>query len=150
MSRNLLRSLGLVALGAAAAGCDSHIGSGPLQLSPKAQAHYQEYKSRFAPGAFVLSQNGGAFYSYCPTTSCIGAISTAMRLCRESNSGECYIYDIDGQVVWRFGEPSTASARGTFSPTEPLIHCMLRGSRVLTRKTACLSEGGTVLDGAAP
>ena len=32
----------------------------------------------------------------------------------------------------------------------PVYERMLRGSRVLTREAACLSEGGTVLGGAAP
>jgi hypothetical protein len=134
-----------VVLGAGIGGCtNSSIGSGPLQLSPKAQTHYQEYKNRSEPGAFVVSENGGAYYSYCPTTSCMGAIMTAMRLCRNANAGKCYIYDIDGQIVWRFDEPPPATARAKYVPGEPLIHCMLRGSDILTTEARCLGDGGTL------
>ena len=65
-----------------------------------------------------------------------------MTLCRRADKGECYLYDIDGRVVWRFDQP-----RRKFVPAEPLVHCMLRGSPMLTTEAACLGEGGALQDG---
>lgn len=146
MSRNRLGPLTFTVLATVAAGCtNSNIGSGPLKLSPQAQAHYDKYRSTVGPGAFVVSEGGGAFFSYCPETGCApGSVSLAMQLCRRSNSGECYIYDIEGRVVWRFDEPTPAAMRAKYTPGEPLIHCALRGSTVLTTRTACLGDGGNV------
>jgi len=129
-----------------AGGCtDQRIGSGPLKLSPQAQAHYDKYRSTVGPGAFVLSERGDAFFSYCPEMGCApGSVFLAMRLCRQSNRGECYIYDIEGRVVWRFDEPPPATLRATSAPDVQLIHCMLRGSIVLTTESACLGDGGSV------
>lgn len=152
MSRIVPGLLALVALGVAIAGCtNSSIGSGPVKLSPQAQAHYDKYRSTVGPGAFVLSEGGGAFFSYCPETGCApGSVSLAMQLCRRSNSGECYIYDIEGRVVWRFDEPPPAKLRAKYVPDVALINCTLRGSTVLTTKTACLGDGGSVQEDRPP
>ena len=64
-------------------------------------------------------------------------------MCHKADGGECYIYDIGGQVVWRRDAPAPTAVLGT---SEPLIRCTLRGSAILTTRTACTKEGGTPID----
>ncbi len=84
-------------------GCASApVGQGPIKFSPKVQAYYDQYRRSTTPGAFVISEQGGAFYTYCASMDCrAGAVSQAIRLCRRHDAGECYVYDIGGRVVWQ-------------------------------------------------
>jgi hypothetical protein len=140
---NKLR-IGFLFVVLATACTDQRVGSGPITFSPRVQAGYDEYRSTPGPGAFVVNQSGQAFSTACASTECRGgAISQALQMCRKADGGECYIYDIGGQVVWRRDVPAPAAA---LRATEPLIHCLLRGSDILTTRKACASEGGTLID----
>ena len=119
-------------------------GTGPIEFSPRVQAGYEEYRNTPGPGAFVVNQSGQAFATACASTACRGgAISQAFQNCRQADGGECFLYDVGGKVVWRRDLPA-ASASVTTS--QPLIRCNLRGSPILTTRTACSREGGTPVD----
>ena len=96
----------------ALAGCaDQPIGQGPIKFTPKMQAQYDQYRQSTTPGAFVVTKQGSTFYSYCDSLDCrTGATSMAMRLCRQRDVGECFVYDIGGRVVWREDLPPSMSA----------------------------------------
>ena len=130
---------------AGTAGCaDPHVGTGPIEFSPRAQATYDAYRATVGPGAFVINRSGGTFYTYCESTACRGGtVSKALQMCRSAEGGECYVYDIGGQIVWR--RDLAAPAKNAGAPV-PLMHCLLRGSDVLTTAAACAKEGGTPRD----
>ena len=96
----------------ALAGCaDQPIGQGPIKFTPKMQAQYDQYRQSTTPGAFVVTKQGSTFYSYCDSLDCrTGATSMAMRLCRQRDVGECFVYDVGGHVVWREDLPPSMSA----------------------------------------
>ena len=96
----------------ALAGCaDQPIGQGPIKFTPKMQAQYDQYRQSTTPGAFVVTKQGSTFYSYCDSLDCrTGATSIAMRLCRQRDVGECFVYDVGGHVIWREDLPPSMSA----------------------------------------
>lgn len=80
------------------------VGSGPIKLSPEAQAAYERYASSRAPAVFVVSEDGEHFqYHYCAEARCRKAGGTAQAIadCQAwSGDKRCYVYDRLGDVVW--------------------------------------------------
>ena len=109
----LCRRLVAVLLGTFLYGCgDLPVGQGPITFSPKTEAFYRQYRDSFTPGAFVVTREGSAFYTYCSGMDCqAGAAREAMRMCRQRNIGDCYLYDVGGRVVWREDLPAPANPR---------------------------------------
>ena len=89
------------------AACSNYpIGSGPMELGPRGQALYNQYRRSGKPIAFVISQHGGAFASYCEQMDCRGgSVSSTLQRCRRAQTGDCYVYDVGGQIVWKTDEP---------------------------------------------
>lgn len=102
-----------VLVGAMLGGCgDLPVGQGPITLTPKTEAFYRQYRDSFTPGAFVVTREGSAFYTYCSGMDCqAGAAREAMRMCRQRNVGDCYLYDVGGRVVWREDLPAPGDPR---------------------------------------
>lgn len=116
---------------------DLPVGQGPITLSPKTQAFYQQYRDSFTPGAFVITRAGSAFYTYCSGMDCqAGASREAMRMCRQRNVGDCYLYDVGGRVVWREDLPAPGNPKvATAVPPEVTAE---RGRNVL--KVDCANQ----------
>jgi hypothetical protein len=95
---------------AACAGTASHVGSGPITLSPGVRAYYEQYRGLTSPSAFAVSADGrAAGYSYCAVgIDCRGNdVNDALNACRRSSRGRpCYIYDLGGTVVWCDAAPA--------------------------------------------
>src|SRR4051812_21718271 len=103
---NMIRALVAAGFASLIACRQDYIGQGPITLSPELRAYYDEYRAKMNPGAFAISKDGeAAAYSYCPEFGgCRGSeISGALASCRRRAFSPCYIYDIDGRVVWRTG-----------------------------------------------
>lgn len=100
--------LAVVAVGLLAAGCAApsrHVGDGPVRLSPDVRAFYDSYRKGVNPLAFAVSRDGRAAGAViCPEFGgCHPAdeVRIALRNCRRSGGEECFIYDLNGKVVWR-------------------------------------------------
>lgn len=92
------------------AGCAGPpVGSGPVRLGPGMQAAYQKYRATMQPGAFAISADGGVGYTWCNSLSgCRGnEVAQALASCRRSARTPCYLYDVNGKVVWQ-GQVATA------------------------------------------
>jgi hypothetical protein len=88
---------------------DPDRGTGPITLSPSAEASFAEYMGRDAPILFLLTEDGrGSYYTYCVggfncTTS--AARVRALDACRRRNAGQdCKIYAIGRSIVWQDAE----------------------------------------------
>ncbi len=94
-----------------------HYGKGPLELSNRAQAAFEDYKAAgIAAGAFAISEDGGRSsiaYTYCEESECDGnALVQAIELCQRRLRGmKCRIYAEGRHVVWQFGQPKTGTAK---------------------------------------
>ncbi len=82
------------------------VGSGPLTLSPKAQAALRDYMKNTKPMVFVVSTDGRAYsYRYCPEAydGCMRSSDTfrALENCREYSRGvPCKVYAKGHSIVW--------------------------------------------------
>jgi hypothetical protein len=108
MNGNSLKSsLTAVALAALLAGCssisDERTGSGPVALSPSAEAGFQDYLRLENPGAFAVSKGGAWGYSYCEDVDCrYNARNLAIASCEKHARGKrCLIHAVGTKVVWR-------------------------------------------------
>ena len=96
-----------------AAGCESISGSGPITLSPRAQAQLNQYMQHSSAGAFAVPPDGsvGVWY-YCDEASVRCAnntVGSAVRLCNQyANRQDCKIYAVGHEIVWK--ESSGASS----------------------------------------
>lgn len=102
-----MRYLAITLAGFFAASCSNvpvEVGSGPIELSGKAQAAYDEYASSRAPTVFVVSEDGENYqYSYCVDARCRkgGGTARAITECQVWSDGKrCYVYDRLGKIVW--------------------------------------------------
>ncbi len=86
------------------------VGSGPIELSPRAQNAYEEYASSRKPDMFVVTEDGKYFqYSYCREARCRsgGGTARAIAECQVFSKGQrCYVYDRGGNIVWERDKPS--------------------------------------------
>ncbi len=85
------------------------IGTGPIELSPRAQAAYEKYASSRKPYMFVVTEDGKHFqYYYCEEARCLrgGGTARAIDDCQKWSGGRrCYVYDRDGKIVWNRDKP---------------------------------------------
>ena len=88
------------------AGCgltDPYVGTGPITLSPDAEAGFAYYQELMSPSHFALAADGRAYgYSYCPAGGCVGNGQTAaIDSCQQRSGGvPCRIYAKGRAVVW--------------------------------------------------
>ncbi|MBT3886880.1 MAG: hypothetical protein HOF70_19020 [Rhodospirillaceae bacterium] len=96
------------------AGCnlaEKYYGSGPLELSPRARAMYNQYLTRGEPIAFAVTLDGKiGYYRYCEDVQCLpdNGARNAVDGCEEAYGQPCKLYANGKNVVWRF---SGASAK---------------------------------------
>jgi hypothetical protein len=129
---------------------DPDFGTGPITLSPGAEASFADYMGRDAPLYFLLTENGGgAYYTYC--VGGFNCTSSAARvqvldLCRRRYPGsDCKIYAIGRRIVWDTEAPATAVASAApatrpspeLSPSARLVRDCLDGDRPAIRIQRC-------------
>lgn len=91
------------------AGCagieDDRIGSGPITLSPRTQAAFEEYLNVDEPLVFAVTADGRTWgYSLCELWECqlMKEETIAIEFCRKGSDGKpCYIYAMGTKIVWR-------------------------------------------------
>jgi hypothetical protein len=103
MTKRKFGLLWIVVSSLSLAACSNYpIGSGPIELGPRGQAFYDQYRRSGKPIAFVINKRGQAFTSYCAQMDCRGgSVASTLQRCRQAQGGDCYVYDIGGKVVWR-------------------------------------------------
>ena len=88
-------------------------GFGPVQLTPDQQNFYDKYlnrisdrKDRNEAWAFAISPTqNNARYIYKSSHRLLRAQEKAINLCNDGvKVKDCKIYDINGEVVWKFDE----------------------------------------------
>lgn len=87
------------------AGCESVYGSGPITLSPRAQAELDRYMSNPSAGSFAVPPDGSVGIWYSCNESSIrcanNTIGPAVRLCNQyTNRQDCKIYAVGREIVW--------------------------------------------------
>ena len=104
--RTLLLALG-IALSLSA--CETTAEGPPPTLSPRVQAHFEQYMGEMNPSVFVVSTDGqAAQYSLCPATAdhCFdvgpGSKSDVLNRCEARSGGvPCHVYAVGRRVVWK-------------------------------------------------
>jgi TPR repeat protein len=99
------------------------IGNGPITLSSKVTANFENYKSNDAPTYFVVANDGSASgYQFCPPQAleCYddGGASTLKR-CNDkfkARGTECSLFAIGRKIVWK-GPVSYRGGVGDFTVT---------------------------------
>ncbi|MBL8669948.1 MAG: hypothetical protein JNK11_04800 [Alphaproteobacteria bacterium] len=137
------------------AGCITPgVGSGPLTLSQGATQVFQQYKARFGPLNFVVSEDGRiATYDYCIAGLSACVVSSKYNLierCEQASRKKCYVLAHEGRIVWDgpvtlFG--ATAPVNASAKPSrykEPSIGMRLETEGGGTLQVAKV-EGPTVV-----
>ncbi len=116
MDRRFSRPLPLVLLVAGCSLTDPYVGTGPITLSPAAQAGFAHYQALKSPSHFAIAADGHTYgYSYCASGSCTGNSQTAaLDSCQQRSNGvACRLYAKGRAVVW------DETAAGPTVPIEP-------------------------------
>jgi len=128
---------------------DPDRGTGPITLSPGAEASFAEYMGRDDPLYFMVTEDGrGSYYMYC--VGGFNCTSSAARLqalneCRRRNAGDdCKIYAIGRSIVWQDpeGEAVASAAPAArpapeLSPSARLVRDCLDGETPAIRIQTC-------------
>ena len=90
---------------------DDFIGSGPITIAPNIQKFVNEYITNPESTIAVREDGNYAYVSYCPmNVGCLGGHFTEVIDGCESYGGKCWIYGLEGYVVWK-GPVTVAEAR---------------------------------------
>ena len=90
-----------------------YYGKGPVTLSPRVQAHFDEYLTK-NPGVFLITQDGtGVYYRYCPDVgNCrTESLNVGLYNCEKGYGEKCYVYAVGKDIVWKFDEDPTQTAQ---------------------------------------
>lgn len=86
-------------------GCQSSsiYGSGPVSLSDSTKRLYQNYLSKDAPLAFVISEDGTrGNYSYCGAGNmCVDDSYGTISRCETRTGKRCFVFAEYGKIVWK-------------------------------------------------
>lgn len=105
-------------------GCQSHIGKGPITLSPTVQSHIAKAMEDSTVSYIAVSEDGQRVgWAYCPAgyaSVCSGnnGAVVAINSCERSGK-KCYIYANGKTVLWDKSAPASEGSYGSKLSSQP-------------------------------